>query len=101
MEDDDDSPISFVDEDVQPDFIGFSPVKPRRVSSVEVDIFFFHTFKFCFKFYLLQEPQPEVISEDDIAKANSRAKLLHVYRPGINFVPGAVMECLEARDNKW
>ncbi|RXG54175.1 PHD finger protein 20-like protein 1 [Armadillidium vulgare] len=58
------------------DFIGFSPVKP-------------------------EETVKDQLSAYDIEQANSMAKQLHVFKPGINFVQGAKLEVLDSRDNKW
>ena len=41
------------------------------------------------------------MSRDEIEQANAMAKQLHVYKPGINFVPGALLEVLDVRDNNW
>ncbi|CAL4121684.1 unnamed protein product, partial [Meganyctiphanes norvegica] len=41
------------------------------------------------------------ISRADIAQANAMAKQLHVYKPGIDFVPGARLEVQDVRDGKW
>ncbi|KAB7496221.1 PHD finger protein 20-like protein 1 [Armadillidium nasatum] len=58
------------------DFIGFSPVKT-------------------------EETVKDQLSAYDIEQANSMAKQLHVFKPGINFVQGAKLEVLDSRDNKW
>ncbi|XP_066973629.1 titin homolog isoform X2 [Macrobrachium rosenbergii] len=41
------------------------------------------------------------LSRVDVAQANAMARQLHVYKPGIDFVPGARLEVLDARDNNW
>lgn len=42
-----------------------------------------------------------VVSKADILQASAMARQLHVYKPGIDFVPGARLEVLESRDNNW
>ncbi|XP_069942887.1 serine-rich adhesin for platelets-like isoform X3 [Cherax quadricarinatus] len=42
-----------------------------------------------------------MISRADVAQANAMARQLHVFKPGIDFVPGARLEVLESRDNNW
>ncbi|XP_071538942.1 uncharacterized protein [Panulirus ornatus] len=58
------------------DFLGFSPTLDKVKSDV-------------------------MISRADVAQANAMARQLHVYKPGIDFVPGARLEVLESRDNNW
>nr|XP_045620877.1 uncharacterized protein LOC123772060 isoform X3 [Procambarus clarkii] len=58
------------------DFLGFSPSSDKGKSDV-------------------------TISRADVAQANAMARQLHVFKPGIDFVPGARLEVLESRDNNW
>ncbi|XP_076056015.1 uncharacterized protein LOC143034036 isoform X2 [Oratosquilla oratoria] len=46
-------------------------------------------------------PEIQSLSRADVAQANAMARQLHVYKPGIDFVPGARLEVLDARDQKW
>ncbi|XP_042228194.1 uncharacterized protein LOC121870425 [Homarus americanus] len=58
------------------DFLGFSPSADKSKADV-------------------------LISRADIAQANAMARQLHVFKPGIDFVPGSRLEVLESRDNNW
>ncbi|KAG0728991.1 PHD finger protein 20-like protein 1 [Chionoecetes opilio] len=42
-----------------------------------------------------------MVSRADILQASAMARQLHVYKPGIDFVPGARLEVLESRDSHW
>lgn len=50
---------------------------------------------------LLQSKLDITISHADVMQASAMARQLHVYKPGIDFVPGARLEVLESRDNNW
>ncbi|XP_068218788.1 PHD finger protein 20-like protein 1 isoform X2 [Palaemon carinicauda] len=48
-----------------------------------------------------KQVESPMLSRVDVAQANAMARQLHVYKPGIDFVPGARLEVLDARDNNW
>ncbi|XP_037801206.1 uncharacterized protein LOC119596129 isoform X3 [Penaeus monodon] len=47
------------------------------------------------------KPEMALVSRAEVAQANAMARQLHVYKPGIDFVPGARLEVLDTRDNNW
>ncbi|XP_063869761.1 PHD finger protein 20-like isoform X14 [Scylla paramamosain] len=70
--------------DEEEDFLGFSPSTDKVLSGLQVT-----------------SKSDIMVSRADILQASAMARQLHVYKPGIDFVPGARLEVLESRDNNW